>query len=451
MNFTKSTDKDLKPTGHFFNVEIPDDNILTQCMHCGLCLPVCPTYNLTGMERSSPRGRIRLIKEYAAGRLSLSKTFIDEMYFCLDCQACVSVCPAGVKYGQLVEAARAQIYSSKKESGFWIKKFFFRSVFTSFKRLKLLARLIRFYQKRLEPFFTKIGLFRIIPKQLVRMQELAPRISEYFFDETVPEKIASENQPSYRVGMLSGCLMNIMFAEINQDTIEVLQYNDCDIITPKNQVCCGSLAAHNGDFEIAKKLARQNIDTFDALHLDAIVINSAGCSAFMKEYVQLFLSDKEYYQKAARISAITKDVNEFLMEINFKKPAKPLPCKVTYHDACHLLHTQKISQPPRELIRSIPGVEYVELEEASWCCGSAGIYNLIRYEDSMKILERKIKNILKTEADILLTANPGCMGQIAYGLKKVNSKMQVMHPITLLNQAYKNSNTENKYHKEDNT
>jgi len=428
------------PLHHSFaQVEIPDDDILTQCMHCGLCLPVCPTYSLVGIERSSPRGRIRLIKENAAGRLSLTETFIDEMYFCLDCQACATVCPAGVNYGQLVEAARAQIYESKKESGFWLKKFFFRQVFTSFKRLKFLARLLRLYQKWFEPFLKRIGLFRIIPERLVRMQELAPRISDHFFDETISEKTLPTEQPKYRVGMLSGCLMNVMFADINRDTLEVLLHNYCEIITPGEQVCCGSLAAHNGDFEIAKKLARQNIDIFFRLNLDAIVINSAGCSAFMKEYAQLLHGDEKYREKAARITGLTRDVHEFLMEIDFKKPVSPFQSKVTYHDACHLVHTQKISAAPRDLIKSIPGVEYVELDEASWCCGSAGIYNLIRYNDSMKILDRKVKNILQTGADILLTGNPGCMGQIAYGLKKANSPMQVMHPITLLNLAYKNS------------
>jgi glycolate oxidase iron-sulfur subunit len=440
LKMTQKTSDNKSPLHHTFaQVEIPDDDILTQCMHCGLCLPVCPTYILVGIERSSPRGRIRLIKEQAAGRLSLTKTYIDEMYFCLDCQACATVCPAGVQYGQLVEAARAQIYESKKESGFWLKKFFFRSIFTSFNRLKFLARILRFYQKSLEPFLNKIGFFRILPERLVRMQELAPRISEHFFDENISEEMMPLAEVKYRVGMLSGCLMNVMFADINQDTVEVLLQNHCVVVTPKEQVCCGSLAAHNGDFEIAKKLARQNIDIFYPLNLDAIVINSAGCSAFMKEYAQLLYADEKYREKAAKITEITKDVHEFLMGINFKRPTVPFPAKVTYHDACHLLHTQQISQDPRDLIQSIPGLEYVELEEASWCCGSAGIYNITRYKDSMKILDRKVKNILQTRAEILLTGNPGCMGQIAYGLKKVNLPMQVMHPITLLNLAYKNS------------
>lgn len=440
MDKTHSAENKLSV--HFYNVEIPDDDIITQCMHCGLCLPVCPTYSLTGIEKSSPRGRIRLIKEVAGGRLELSDTFVDEMYFCLDCQACVTACPAGVKYGQLVEAARAQIYETKKERGFWIKKFFFRSVFTSFARLKFLARIIRLYQQYLQPFLEKIGLFKILPKQLSRMQDMAPRISEKFSDEFITEHLKPEGEIRYRVGNLSGCLMNIMFADINRDTVEVLLHNQCEILTPKEQVCCGSLAAHNGDFQIAKKLARKNIDIFLSLNLDAIVINSAGCSAFMKEYGHLFSDDEEYREKAARISAMTKDVSEFLMEIDLKIPENPLKKRVTYHDACHLVHTQGISQQPRDLIRSIPGIELVELEEATWCCGSAGIYNLVRYHDSMKILDRKTKHILNTGVDMVITGNPGCMGQIVYGLKQANQPVQVLHPITLLNMAYKNSNLE---------
>ncbi|UCF62728.1 MAG: (Fe-S)-binding protein [bacterium] len=405
-------------------------------------MPVCPTYTLTGMERSSPRGRIRLIKEVAAGHLEISKTFIEEMYFCLDCQACVTVCPAGVKYGQLVEAARSQIFESGKERGLWLKKFFFRSVFTSFGRLKLLARFVRFYQKIIEPLLHKSGIYKLLPRRIRSMQELAPRISARFFDDYIPERSMPQDQVRYRVGMLTGCLMNIMFADINADTVEVLQVNDCEVITPKSQVCCGSLAAHNGDFEIAKTLARQNIDIFFNLKLDAIVINSAGCSAFMKEYGQLLANDIEYSEKAAKISEITLDVSEFLLKHKFKKPSHPFARRVTYHDACHLIHTQGISQQPRQLLELIPGVVLIELDEASWCCGSAGIYNLTRYEDSMRILDRKIENIKKTGADIVVTGNPGCMGQLSYGLRRANLAIQVLHPITLLNQAYKNSQSQ---------
>ncbi|MEJ2635001.1 MAG: (Fe-S)-binding protein [Calditrichia bacterium] len=425
---------DTKP---LHKIEIPSDDILTQCMHCGLCLPVCPTYSLTRLERSSPRGRIRLIKEVTAGHLPITENFRDEMYFCLDCQACATVCPAGVAYGQLVEAARAQILLSGTEKFAWLKKFFFRRIFPYNQRLKLAARLLRFYQRYLQNIVQKSGVLRLISKKLDRAQGMSPLISSQFSDAFIPERLVPGNHPRYRVGMLTGCLMNVMFADINRDTVEVLLENDCEIITPKQQVCCGSLAGHNGDFEIARHLARKNIDVFLSLDLDAIVINSAGCSAFMKEYGELLHEDEEYREKAEQLSRIVKDISEFLVEINFKKPAVPLKGKITYHDACHLAHSQKITREPREVLQGIPGLEIIELAESTWCCGSAGIYNVIRQEPSMQILDRKIKNILATGAEILVTGNPGCMGQIAYGLKGINSAIEVIHPVTLLNRAYK--------------
>ncbi len=417
-------------------IEIPDQEIMLTCSHCGMCLAVCPTYNLTLMERSSPRGRIRLIKQVAEGNLTLSETFIDEMDFCLDCQACQSVCPAGVHYGQLVEASRAQIADAGLEKGHWLKRFFFRIVFVSHFRLKLLARLLRFYQNYFQDLVRKSGVLRLAPKVLRRIEPLSPKISIHFSDEVLTEIMSPPQPAKYRIGFLKGCLMNIMFAEINQDTVAVLLANDCEVIMPKNQVCCGSLAAHNGDFDIAKKLARLNIDEFLRDNLDAIVINSAGCSAFMKEYGQLLQDDLQYRDKAAKISRMTKDIHEFLLEIDYKKPTIAINKKITYHDACHLAHTQKITEPPRQILTAIPGIEYVELNEANWCCGSAGIYNIIRYEDAMQILERKLTNIQATGADILITANPGCMGQIDFGLRQQGSNIQVMNSITLLKMAY---------------
>ncbi len=231
--------------------------------------------------------------------------------------------------------------------------------------------------------------------------------------------------------------MNVMYSDINIDSVEVLLENGCEVYIPKKQVCCGSVMAHYGDIETAKKFARKNIIEFSKYNLDAIVINSAGCGAFMKEYGELFKEDESLRDKAEHISRIAKDINEFLYEIDFKKPDAEINLNVTYHDACHLVHTQKITMQPRAIIKSIPGINFVELNESTWCCGSAGIYNILRYDDSMKILERKIKNILETNAGVVLTANPGCHAQIEYGLKKAGANIKVMHPITLLNLAYK--------------
>ena len=417
-------------------VDIPDENILLSCIHCGMCLPVCPTYNLTLLERSSPRGRIRLIKSVAEGELPITDVFVDEMDFCLDCQACQTVCPAGVRFGQLVEASRAQIAEAGKDPGHWLKRFFFRGVFTSNARIKWMARLLRFYQRRLRPVLYSLRLIKLLPARLRKVEPLAPRVSDEFTDEHLPERLSRTSRPRYRVGYLTGCLMNVMFDEIHRDTIEVLLENGCEIITPPDQVCCGSLAAHNGDFEVAKKLARKNIEAFLRYDLDAIVINSAGCSAFMKEYGDLLADDPEYRERAAQLSALVKDINEFLAGIDLKPPTHPVHARVTYHDACHLVHTQGIFEEPRKLIRMIPGLEFVELNESTWCCGSAGIYNVVRHDESMEILDRKIRNIRETGAEIVLTSNPGCLAQIEHGLKREKLDVKVLYPITLLRMAY---------------
>lgn len=419
-----------------FDLKIPPELII-QCMHCGMCLPVCPTYNLTFLEKSSPRGRIRLVKEVEDGNLPLTEDFINEMYFCLDCQACQTVCPAGVKYGKIVESARIKIFKLGKDKQAFMKKLIFKFVFASNSLFKFFARIVRFYQKKLKPLAFNFGLYEIIPKKLLQIEELAPEISDKFSDEILPEVLKPSGEAKYKVGFLTGCFMNVMYSKINIDTVEVLLENNCEVYIPKEQVCCGSVMAHYGDIETAKKLAKKNIVAFSKYKLDAIVVNSAGCGAFMKEYGELFEDDKEFREKAENISRLTKDVNEFLCEIDFKRPDVELNLKVTYHDACHLAHTQRITAQPRKIIKSLNGIDFVELNESTWCCGSAGIYNILRYEDSMKILERKIKNILETNAEIVLTANPGCHAQIEYGLKKANANIKVMHPVTILNLAYK--------------
>ncbi|CUS98541.1 glycolate oxidase iron-sulfur subunit [Candidatus Kryptobacter tengchongensis] len=415
------------------DLKIPSE-LIVQCMHCGMCLPVCPTYNLTLLEKSSPRGRIRLIKEVEDGNLPMTDDFVDEMYFCLDCQACQSVCPAGVQYGKLVESARIKAFMLGKDKQVLIKKLIFRFVFASNFVFKFFARLMGLYQKTLRRF-----IYKIIPDRLRRIEELAPMISNKFSDEVLPEVLKPNGEVKYKVGFLTGCFMNVMYSGINIDSIEVLLENGCEVYIPKKQVCCGSVMAHYGDIEMARRLARKNVIEFSRYELDAIVVNSAGCGAFMKEYGELFKEDKDktLSEKAEHISKIVKDINEFLCEIDFKKPEVELDLKVTYHDACHLAHTQKITAQPRTLIKSIPGVKLVELNESTWCCGSAGIYNILRYDDSMKILDRKIKNILETKAEIVLTANPGCHAQIEYGLKKAKADIKVMHPVSLLNIAYK--------------
>ena len=424
---------------NFNGIDIPSDDVLTNCMHCGLCLPVCPTFAITGREKSSPRGRIRLIKAVAEGTLEMTEGFVDEMNFCLDCQACETACPAGVKYGSLVESVRNQMRIQGKESttALTLKWIFLRNVVSKKYLLKLVARTLGIYQSSgLERLVKKSYVIKKLAPKLSKLQELSPRIDGRFFDDIYPEIVTPTVVPKYRVGFLSGCIMNVAFAKINEDTVKVLLHHDCEVIIPKDQVCCGSLQAHNGDFDIARTLAKKNIHVFLKYDLDAIVMNSAGSGALMKEYGHYLHDDLLYAKKAEILSSKVKDISEFLFEIGLKKPVKEYCHRVSYHDACHLVHAQKVSKQPRELIRSIPGIEYVELNEASWCCGSAGTYNIIRHEDSMIILDRKIENVKIADAEFLVANNPGCLTQIEYGCANNHIKTKVIHLATLLRDVY---------------
>ncbi len=429
----------MKPNNFFVGADIPNDDVLTNCMHCGLCLPVCPTYSITGREKSSPRGRIRLIKSVAEGSLEITEGFVEEMNFCLDCQACETACPAGVKYGSLVESARNQIRMQSKDSSIahlmrWI---FLRNIISKKYLLKLTALFLGLYQSSgLDRIIRGSYVVKKLTPTLSKVQALSPRFDGRFFDDIYPEIIRPHSAARYKVGFLSGCVMNVAFASVHEDTVKVLLHHDCEVVIPKKQECCGSLQAHNGDFEIARELARKNIDAFLKFDLDAIVMNSAGCGAMMKEYGHYLHDDPVYAERAAKLASKIKDISEFLHEIGLKKPTKPFRHRVTYHDACHLVHSQKVSSQPRELIRSINGLEYVELNEASWCCGSAGIYNVTRYDDSMKILDRKMGNVVSTSAEYLVANNPGCITQIEHGCRQQRMPMKVVHMATLLREVY---------------
>jgi glycolate oxidase iron-sulfur subunit len=427
---------------------LPNDDILQQCMHCGLCLAVCPTYDLTKMERSSPRGRIRMIRSVARGEMEMSELFADEMNFCLDCQACETACPAGVKYGTMVETARVAVDKTKYVSKFGVavKRFVLRKVVASRISLKFISRVLWLYQKMgLQKLVRLTGILKIFSNNLAEIEKLSPAIANKFSDTQIKEIEMPKGEVKYKTAFHFGCLMNTMFADINIDTIDVLKECGCKIITPRDQVCCGSLMGHNGDMEFALKLARKNIDTFEKHDYDYLISNSAGCGAFMKDYAHLLEDDPAYAEKAKRFSSKVKDVMEFFSEQN---PLPKLesasadklelePELTTYHDACHLIHAQKVSIQPREVIKSLPGINYTELEEASWCCGSAGIYNVVRYDDAVKQLERKMMNIKNTKAKIVLTGNPGCMGQIKHGTQKFNVDVEVLHPVTLIKRMLK--------------
>jgi len=423
-----------QPSNRLLGV-LPSDDVLQQCIHCGMCLAVCPTYDMTKNERSSPRGRIKMIKSVARGEMEITRIFAEEMNFCLDCQACETACPAGVKYGSMVEAARVEVDNTGYRSSLYrfIKKLSLKVIVGSRFNLKFISRLLRFYQNSfLRKLLHRSGLMKLISANLEEIDKLSPTVSKQFSDEIIPEITIPRGEVKFKTAFLSGCLMNVMFADINKDTVDVLQACDCEVFTPKQQICCGSLQAHNGDFDTAKKLAKHTIDVFDSYKFDFMISNSAGCGAFMKEYAHILSDDVQYAERARYFSKLAKDISEFLTETGLIVNMNSIKETITYHDACHLAHTQKITEQPRKILKSIPGTNYTELEEASWCCGSAGIYNIVHYKESMVILERKMENIRKTNAKIVMTGNPGCIAQLRYGAKRFSVDVEVMHPISFI-------------------
>jgi glycolate oxidase iron-sulfur subunit len=414
--------------------ETISDNFLTQCIHCGLCLPVCPTYALTGLERNSPRGRIRLMKGVMDGTLSVADSFMEEMYFCLDCQACQTACPAGVKYGELIEAARTLVEGKKKLR---LKNFVLRNVVERRKVLIAVAIAIRFLQNSFVGKIT-MSLLRGVFPNLYERASLMPKVASKFAFGSVPEKVDPVGEIRGVVSILTGCVMDIFYADVNRDTIDVLLVNGWQVVIPRKQVCCGSLGGHNGDLEYSKGLARKNIEAFEDSGADYYVVNSSGCSAFMKRYDALLSDDPEYFGKARVFVSKVKDFSEFIYETGFRRPLYKTDELTTYHEPCHLVHAQGISEQPRFIVREIAGKNYRELTEASWCCGSAGIYNVIRYNDSVKLLSRKIQNIKDSSARLVVTGNPGCLAQIAFGVRKEKAgEIEVLHPATILSRLYR--------------
>ncbi|MFA6107700.1 MAG: (Fe-S)-binding protein [Candidatus Latescibacterota bacterium] len=421
-----------------------DYSVVQQCMHCGMCLPACPTYTATLLERSSPRGRIALMRAIADDRLEVSRTFAEELYFCLGCLACTSACPAGVDYATLFEQARAEIerrgvLNNPKRNV--IRAVVVNYLFGSRRRLHCLGRVMRLYQRSgLEWLVRHAGLLYLLPRSLRRLEPLTPRISRRFTDQLFRRDLARANpaKPRYRVGFLSGCVQDLAYAEVNADTVYVLQQNGCEVVIPVAQECCGSLHAHNGELESARRLARVNIDAFAPESLDAVITNAGGCGSHMRHYDHLLKDDPAYAERARVWSAKVRDVHEFLVEIGFRPPrGEARPRRVTYHESCHLNHGQKVSAAPRQVLRAIPGLELVELKEADWCCGSAGIYNITQPEMAMKLLDRKMGHVQATGAQVVASANTGCSIQLDYGSRRHGLDLKVEHPVSLLAAAYR--------------
>lgn len=420
-----------------------DYSVLQQCIHCGLCLPTCPTFVETKNERSGPRGRIALMRAVADGRLEVSRAFGEELYFCLGCLACETACPAGVDYARMFEGARADIeragvLNTPKRKA--VRALALRLVFTRPRLLRALGRLLRWYQASgAEALVRRLGLTALLPRSLRELEPLTPRMEAHFSDAQIAE-VESPPVRRFRVGLLTGCVQDLAFAHVNRDTADVLLANGCEVVTPGAQPCCGSLHAHNGEIEWAREMARRNIDAFDLGSLDAIITNAAGCGSHLKHYDTLLSGDPRYAARAREWSAKVRDIHEWLAEIGPVAPRGSGGAQVvTYHEACHLCHGQKITRQPRALLQLIPGLRLVELLESAWCCGSAGIYNITQPEMSRKLLERKLANVARTGALIVASANPGCTVQLEAGARQAGVDLEIVHPITLLARAYRSS------------
>ena len=421
-----------------------DYSLLQQCMHCGMCLPACPTYDATGRERNSPRGRIALMRAVADGDLEIGQTFADEMSYCLGCLACQTACPAGVNYGVLFETARSDIQRANLDDS--PRRRFWRGLTLNFlfmrpRLLRTAGRTLRFYQRSgLAALARRLQVTRLLPADLRRLEPQAPPIASRFSDELIAAREQPTGQRRGRIAVLTGCVQDLVFPDINRDTADVALANGYEVETPRAQPCCGSLHAHNGELEMARTLARRMLDLIPPDRYDAIVSNAGGCGSHLRHYARLLAGDPAYADRAAQWDGKLRDVHEWLVEVDCRPPSQPpfdRPTTITYHESCHLVHGQKVARQPRALLTLLPGVALTELPESSWCCGSAGIYALTQPEQAEALLQRKLANVRTTGATVVATANPGCHLQIARGLRESAAAVRVVHPVSLLAAAYR--------------
>jgi glycolate oxidase iron-sulfur subunit len=413
--------------------------LLLQCVHCGLCLPSCPTYAELGQEPDSPRGRIYLIKALADGRIDLSDSAAEHLSLCLGCRACESACPSGVQYGHLIEAGRAELEVRRPGSVLrrWVRRAAFEGLLPHPALLRAVAGLLRFYQRSgLQRLVRTSGVLRLLPATLAASEALLPPLPPAGRGGSLPEVTPARGAQRSVVGLLHGCVQDAVFRPHNEATIRCLTRQGAEVRVPRAQRCCGALHAHAGDPETARTLARDTIAVFEAAAVEAVVVNAAGCGAHMKAYGHLLRGDPAWAARAAAFAKKVVDVTEFLARAPLAGPIGPLPLRATYHDPCHLAHGQKVRSEPRALLRAVPGLELVELGEAEMCCGSAGIYNLTEPVMARRLLERKMAHVEATGAATVVTANPGCILQLAAGLRARGRDAEVLHVVEVLDRAY---------------
>jgi glycolate oxidase iron-sulfur subunit len=412
----------------------PDPELIADCVHCGFCLPTCPTYLLWGEEMDSPRGRIQLMKMATEGDITMNQTLVRHIDQCLGCMACVTACPSGVQYNKLIEATRSQIERryERTPSDRLFRELLF-ALFPHPARLRAMVPLIWLYQRSGARRLLRSRLAtERIPARLLSMEAVMPPVRLEATLSGLPMFTRAQGTRRRRVGLLSGCVQRVFFEPVNVATIRVLTAEGCDVVVPPTQGCCGALSYHSGREQEALAYACRLIDTFEAWAVDTVVVNAAGCGSTLKEYGYLLRDNPEYAERAKAFANSVRDVTELLAELGPVAPRHPLPLRVAYHDACHLAHAQGVRRQPRAVLRGIPDLTLVDIPEAEICCGSAGIYNLIEPEAAGPLGERKARNILSTNPDLIATANPGCLLQINAALQRLGKTIPTLHPVELV-------------------
>jgi glycolate oxidase iron-sulfur subunit len=415
---------------------------LNQCVHCGLCLQACPTYAAYGTEMDNPRGRIALMRAASAGRLTLEEfegDFAKHITLCLACRSCETACPSGVKYGFLVEGARLVIEANRRPRAgarfvMWLGM---QQMMPHLGRLRFAARAMRAYQVTgVQRLVRKLDL---LPKSLKAMEAIVPPIDTHFSDYRAPALARGSNQG--RLAFFIGCIQEAFLSHVNAATVRVLQLNGYEVCFPSGQTCCGAAQLHVGNEDLARDLARRNIDAFLAEDFAAIICNAGGCGATLKEeYTRLLKDDPEYTERAALFSAKVRDVSEFLADHLNVLPTGEVRARATYSDSCHLRHAQKVVKQPRTLLKQIPGLEVVELKLPDRCCGSAGVYNLTHVDTANQVLDAKLSDIAQTGAGMIVVSNAGCQMQLIAGVRRAGLKAEVLHVVEVLDRSYRAAN-----------
>jgi glycolate oxidase iron-sulfur subunit len=407
-----------------------EQSLVDDCVHCGFCLPACPTYALWGEEMDSPRGRVYLMGEYLAGE-PLSGTMVEHFDRCLGCMACVTACPSGVRYDRLITETRAEVEEHVERT--WSQRLLRGAIFSVFTRPRRLAALrpvLRAYQASgAARALRRSGLLERLPVTLRTMEAVLPPLVP---TRPLPSVFPARGTQRGRVGLLTGCVQRAFFPQVNAATARVLAAEGFEVVIPRDQGCCGALSAHAGRLEEARRFARALIDAFAGSDVDALVVNSAGCGSEMKAYAHLLTDDPDYAGPAAELAERCVDVAEFLATHPPAARRHPLALKVAYHDACHLAHAQGVRQQPRQLLAGIPGVELREIPEAEMCCGSAGVYNLLQPATAGSLGDRKAANVVAAGGDILVASNPGCTLQIGAALRRRGIDIPVAHTVEVL-------------------